>query len=153
MGCFSSKEGPQAGSEEEDGWIHMFQKRISAFVQPIVIASVEHLTIQFANDAAVDTFGYSLDELLGKPVELLMMSGDAKQHCEYVRRYKLGKGGRLAPLLRPSMSPPLNARALAQGRIIDHKKGRRVVAKCKNGDALDVLLSISDPVKYDTTPL
>jgi PAS domain-containing protein len=55
---------------------------------------------------------------------MLMMSEQAKVHCDYVRKYLDGQQG--------------------HGSIIGHR-GRKVVAKHKDGSAVHVLLSIADP--------
>lgn len=102
--------------------VEMFRKRVLAMVQPIVVADKQSMKIVFANPAVNKIFGWATNELEEMPVELLMMSEDAKKHCEHIRRYKLG----------------------LKGNIVGHQ-GRRVVGKHKNGGALHLFLSVADP--------
>jgi len=75
--------------------------------------------IQDANAATEDIFGYSLQELLGKNVSILMPSPDREQHDGYLRRY-LETG---------------EARVIGIGREVTarHKSGRHFPAEIAIG--------------------
>ena len=89
------------------------------FVDSVVVADRKG-TIQFFNAAAEDMFGYEREDLIGENVRLLMNEDDAKNHNRYLRRY----------------------RREGNSRIIG--KGRKVVAKNKDGKLFDVWLSLSE---------
>ena len=89
------------------------------FVDSVVVADRKG-TIQFFNGAAEDLFGYDREDLIGENVRMLMNEDDAKNHNRYLRRY----------------------RREGNSRIIG--KGRKVVAKNKDGKLFDVWLSLSE---------
>mmetsp|Transcript_11712 Transcript_11712/g.17752 ORF Transcript_11712/g.17752 Transcript_11712/m.17752 type:complete len:737 (-) Transcript_11712:97-2307(-) len=89
------------------------------FVDSVIVADRKG-TIQFFNGAAEDLFGYEREDVLGENVRILMNNDDAKQHNRYLRRY----------------------RREGNSRIIG--KGRKVVAKNKDGKLFDVWLSLSE---------
>ena len=89
------------------------------FVDSVIVADRKG-TIQFFNGAAEDLFGYDREDLIGENVRLLMNDDDAKNHNRYLRRY----------------------RREGNSRIIG--KGRKVVAKNKDGKLFDVWLSLSE---------
>jgi PAS domain S-box-containing protein len=89
------------------------------FVDSVIVADRKG-TIQFFNAAAEDLFGYDREDLIGENVRLLMNDEDSKHHNRYLRRY----------------------RREGNSRIIG--KGRKVVAKNKDGKTFDVWLSLSE---------
>ena len=89
-------------------------------VREAVIIADRAMIIQEVNKAMLDTFGYARDELVGKPVETLMVDGDASGHMDHVRRY-LQTG---------------------EAKILGRR--REGVARRKNGEVFSVELSVGD---------
>eukprot|EP00008_Paramoeba_atlantica_P015585 CAMPEP_0201475544 /NCGR_PEP_ID=MMETSP0151_2-20130828/948_1 /ASSEMBLY_ACC=CAM_ASM_000257 /TAXON_ID=200890 /ORGANISM="Paramoeba atlantica, Strain 621/1 / CCAP 1560/9" /LENGTH=732 /DNA_ID=CAMNT_0047855665 /DNA_START=72 /DNA_END=2270 /DNA_ORIENTATION=+ len=89
------------------------------FVDGVIVADRKG-TIQFFNASAEDMFGFDREEVIGRNVRMLMNEDDAKNHSRYLRRY----------------------RREGNSRIIG--KGRKVVAKSKEGKLFDVWLSLSE---------
>jgi PAS domain S-box-containing protein len=89
------------------------------FVDAVVVSDRKG-TIQFFNGAAEDMFGYDREEMIGQNVRALMNQEDAKHHNQYLRRY----------------------RREGNSKIIG--KGRKVMAKSKEGKLFEVWLSLSE---------
>ena len=89
------------------------------FVDGVVVIDRRGL-VQFFNASAEDMFGYDREEVVGNNVRMLMNDDDAAKHNSYLRRY----------------------RREGTSRIIG--KGRKVVAKTKEGKHFDVWLSLSE---------
>ncbi len=77
-------------------------------------------TIQSFNPAAVEIFGYSSDEVIGKNVKLLMPEPDRSQHDEYISNYQKTR----------------------QRKIIGI--GREVLGQRKDGSTLPLHLAVSE---------
>ena len=89
------------------------------FVDGVVVIDRRGL-VQFFNASAEDMFGYDREEVVGNNVRMLMNDDDAAKHNSYLRRY----------------------RREGTSRIIG--KGRKVLAKTKEGKLFDVWLSLSE---------
>lgn len=107
------------------------QERVSAILNNMVdgvITIDKHGTIEMFSPAAEVIFGYTLEEVVGKPVAMLMPGGDADRHESYMSRYQRN----------------------GQAKIIG--VGREVVGKRKDGTEFPMQLAIgeirrgSDPV-------
>ena len=68
---------------------------ILATMVDAVIAIDEQGEIQSINAAAEKIFGYRASELLGRNVSCLMPGPHRERHDDYLRNFKLGKGGRI----------------------------------------------------------
>ena len=109
-----SKSRSEAASSEAEDF-----GVLENFVDSVIVADRKG-TIQFFNGAAEDLFGYDREDLIGENVRLLMNEEDSKNHNRYLRRY----------------------RREGNSRIIG--KGRKVLAKNKDGKLFDVWLSLSE---------
>ena len=89
------------------------------FVDGVVVIDRRGL-VQFFNASAEDMFGYDREEVVGNNVRMLMNDNDASKHNGYLRRY----------------------RREGTSRILG--KGRKVLAKTKEGKHFDVWLSLSE---------
>ena len=71
---------------EETGSFEEFGALLEAAVDAIVVSDIEGRIIAF-NRAAEQLFGYPSDEVLGKPLELLMPEPYHSEHHAYIDRY------------------------------------------------------------------
>ncbi|HIJ61469.1 MAG TPA: response regulator [Rhodospirillaceae bacterium] len=85
-----------------------------------VIIADHHSTIVDINKAVQTIFGYSRDELIGRPLSILMDAGDASAHNGHVERYRGG----------------------APARIIG--RGRQETARRKTGELFPIELAVGD---------
>jgi PAS domain S-box-containing protein len=105
--------------KEKDGSDHEDFNLLENFNDGVVVTD-RRGTVLFFNGAAEDLFGYDREEVIGNNVRMLMNDEDAAKHNQYLRRY----------------------RREGSSRIIG--KGRRVVAKNREGKRFDVWLSLSE---------
>ena len=99
------------------------EHRIRAIMDTVldgIVTIDEDGVIVSANLSVERIFGYSLSELIGAPVSLLMPEPDATNHHDYIRNYLDGAGGTVIGM------------------------GREVMAKRKDGTAFPVHLSVSE---------
>ncbi len=88
-------------------------------VEAIITINSEGI-IQTFNQAAVDQFQYSPDEVIGQNVSILMPENDAEHHDSYLQRYLSTRKARVIGL------------------------GREVTAKRRDGTAFPAFLSVSE---------
>jgi len=99
------------------------EHRIRAIMDTVldgIVTIDEDGLIVSANLSVERIFGYSLSELIGAPVSMLMPEPDAANHQHYIRNYVDGGGGALIGM------------------------GREVMAKRKDGTVFPVHLSVSE---------
>ncbi|NFV78701.1 EAL domain-containing protein [Magnetospirillum aberrantis] len=99
------------------------EHRIRAIMDTVldgIVTIDDEGVIVSANLSVERIFGYSLSELIGAPVALLMPEPDASHHQDYVRHYIEGAGGGVIGM------------------------GREVMAKRKDGSLFPVHLSVSE---------
>ncbi|MBC7950949.1 MAG: EAL domain-containing protein [Rhodospirillaceae bacterium] len=99
------------------------EHRIRAIMDTVldgIVTIDEDGVIVSANLSVERIFGYSLSELIGAPVSLLMPEPDASRHGHYVQKYLSGNGGGVIGM------------------------GREVMAKRKDGTVFPVHLSASE---------
>lgn len=65
---------------------------VLALVADSVICTDETGRILVFNRAAEESFGYSADEVMGRPVEMLLPQSDRLEHVQHVRTFALGDG-------------------------------------------------------------
>lgn len=93
---------------------------LDGILSPIVVAHAD-MIIESVNRATVELFGYAAQELIGQHVRVLMPPDAAAQHDGYVARYL------------STNAPHVIGTA-----------GRAVQVRCKNGQLLDLILSVSE---------
>lgn len=102
--------------------IHDQYKLLDTLLTSIVIAD-DTLTIQFVNKSTELTFGYTSAELIGNNVKILMNSDTAEKHDGYVKKYM----------------------TTHKSSIIG-TRGRNVIGKKKNGEPINLILTINESV-------
>ena len=88
--------------------------------ESIVVAN-EQLIITNINKKTLEIFGYNEEELLNKNVKILMTEKTSLKHDRYINNYYSGK--------KPE---------------IIGTQGKKVLGKTKNGDILNLFLSIGE---------
>jgi len=98
---------------------------IASAVDPIVVIDSVGIMEQ-VNPACTSVFGYSMDEMLGRNITMLMPQKHAINHGRYLERYFERKGNNYT------------------SSIVGH--GRDVEAKRKDGSSIPIFLSVSECV-------
>lgn len=98
---------------------NQFKAIFESAVDAIIIINQRGI-IQIANPATAKLFGYSIEQMEGENIKLLMGSPDREQHDGYIKRYLDTK----------------------EAHIIG--KGREVQAKHENGHTFPIMLAVSE---------
>lgn len=98
---------------------NQFKAIFESAVDAIIIINQQGV-IQIANPATAKLFGFSVEEMEGRNINLLMGSPDQENHDRYIQRYLDTK----------------------EAHIIG--KGREVSARHKNGHAFPIMLAVSE---------
>lgn len=135
-----------------------------------IFAIDERGTIQYANSAALETFGYEAPELIGQKVNLLMPSPDRERHDGYMQAYLetgvakiIGIGREVVGLRKDGTEFPhyltisdgsLNGSRIFTGIIRDLTEIRRIEERAKSAERLAALSVISAGIAHDIgTPM
>ena len=77
---------PQPMTQAGDGRSEIYQLALHAAPSGIIVVG-DRGDIQFANQTLADMFGYRLEELLGKPVEILLPAQHLAAHRRHIEDY------------------------------------------------------------------
>ena len=92
-------------------------------IDNLIVAAViidQEGIVQALNEACTELLGYSLTDVVGENVSIMMNDKDSKNHNQYIKNY------------------------LETGKTTLINKKRKVVAKKKDGKLLNIVLSVSE---------